>query len=143
MLVRQHELGLADLDFSVSNAAIGTCHAHDLRGAKCFLVKFDGGGRSLDCQASIVYDADAWRTVKNCRTRMAATLPMQGLLMQGNVVEMFRTLRDICGRIDPRKSAEVADEMRLVEIAAIHRHRGPLHGLAFADRPQHALEAAH
>src|ERR1700691_589210 len=60
-----------------------------------------------------------------------------------DVIEMFRTVSDIRGRIDPRKRMEVVDEMRLIEIAAIRRYRSPLHRPSRADPPQHSLESPH
>ena len=53
------------------------------------------------------------------------------------MVEMFRTLRQISRRIQAGKSAEVANEMGLVEIAAVRRDACPF------DRPPRAHETQH
>src|SRR5580700_9704008 len=56
---------------------------------------------------------------------------------------MFRTLRDVGARIDSGKSMEVVDEMRLIEIAAVHRHGRPFNLPPRSDPPQDPLESTH
>ena len=61
---------------------------------------------------------------------------------QRHVIAMRRLVRQIGGGIDPGEGAEIVDEVRLIEVAAIQRDIGPFHALAAFHSTQGLLEAA-
>ena len=54
---------------------------------------------------------------------------------------MFAALGEVDTWIEARESLEIADEMRLIEIAASERDIGPIHLLRPMDELQHLLKA--
>jgi len=48
VLIGEHDVGAADAEFGVTDASIGTGHAHDFGGSEDFLVEVDGLRRTFD-----------------------------------------------------------------------------------------------
>ena len=59
------------------------------------------------------------------------------------VAREILVIGEIFGGIDSGEGAEVVDEMRLVEIAAVQRDASPVDGFAAGDLAENLLEAAH